>query len=112
MLIILRKKLRKKIADDKKSIYGDNANQTYTSIILPSKDSQMFQKKMHIPFKQISLTKEIGCGSFGKVYLGYVSFFFKSYLTLKTIANGKEILWLLKRITFLLTRPTSWQKQS
>jgi hypothetical protein len=61
-LIILRKKLKKKRSDD-----GDSV---YTAIDLLNKDDPLFEKKMLIPFKQLNFTKEIGSGSFGKVYLG------------------------------------------
>lgn len=63
-LIVLRKRLVKK-PDDEDSIY--------TAIDLLSKDDPLFEKKMIIPFKQLTFTKEIGSGSFGKVFLGYVT---------------------------------------
>lgn len=63
-LILLRKRLTKKKSDE-----GDSV---YSAINLPSKDDPLFEKKMLIPFKQLSFTKEIGAGSFGKVFLGYV----------------------------------------
>ncbi len=65
VLIVLRKRLTKKKTDD-----GDSV---YTAINLLNKDDPLFAKKMLIPFKQLSFTKEIGSGSFGKVFLGYVN---------------------------------------
>ena len=82
-LIILRKKLKRKRSDD-----GDSV---YTAIDLLNKDDPLFEKKMLIPFKQLNFTKEIGSGSFGKVYLGYVTSLNKVLLLTSTTANGEAL---------------------
>ncbi len=46
------------------------ANDTYS--LMPQKEDETIDQKLMIPYKSLTFMKEIGSGSFGKVFLGYV----------------------------------------
>jgi hypothetical protein len=64
--------------------------------VMPSKpDDAAIDEKMQIPYKQLKFVKEIGAGSFGKVYQGYVKVLSNGQVLIPTV-NGRAPRWQSK----------------
>lgn len=91
----------KKRMDQKKNQNGDaetGGDSHYTVMPLKPESSSTIDEKLQIPYKQLKFSKEIGSGSFGKVYYGYEPIRIKLIIGFSNIlvVNGRALKSLLK----------------